>query len=122
MSIWSSSVCGNILFSVLLLMRFSFGTHLKYGKGRIPAEIVQFAASKLICGQFEDIWHIQLDDDQKLGMDDHLDLTPIRSPDQILFSQLVWLSVSPWNSILGHWNPKNENAYKLPNICASASR
>ena len=51
-------------------MKFSFGTRLKYGTDDIRREIVRFAASKLICGgKSEDT---ELNDDQKLGMDNHL--------------------------------------------------
>ena len=77
-------------------MRSSFGTRFGNGGGEVQGEIVEFAASKLICKSK----NIQtgLDDDQKLGMENHL--TPfVLALTDILFSQLVWLSVLYWNSI-----------------------
>jgi len=59
----------NSLF--FLLMRSSFGTCFDHGKGQVRNEIVDFAASKLICGESENI-PTGLDDDQKLGMENHL--------------------------------------------------
>ena len=59
----------NSLF--FLLMRSSFGTHFDHGKGQVRNEIVDFTASKLICGESGNI-PTGLDDDQKLGMENHL--------------------------------------------------
>lgn len=55
----------NSLF--FLPMRFSFGTRFDHGKGQVRNEIVDFAASKLICGESENI-PTGLDDDQQLGV------------------------------------------------------
>ena len=51
-------------------MRSSFGTRFKHGGEEVQDEIVEFAASKLICEGSENI--NGLDDDQKLGMENHL--------------------------------------------------
>jgi hypothetical protein len=69
-SIWSSSVCHTILFSVVLLLtRFSFGTRFNHGGREIQNEIVAFAALKLIC---QTNLVTELSCDQKLGMDNRL--------------------------------------------------
>ncbi len=105
---------------VLLLTRFSFGTRFNHGGREIRNEIVVFAALKLIC---QTNLVTELSGDQKLGMDNRL--TPFAlslSPDPNLLSQLVWLSVLHWNSMLRRGNLKNESAYKLQNTCASASK
>jgi hypothetical protein len=54
------------LFPVLL-MRSSFGARFGHGGKVVQSEIVEFAASKLICGESK----TELDDDQKLGMENH---------------------------------------------------
>ena len=50
-------------------MRFSFGTRFELG-GRAQHEIVEFAASKLVCAESGGLW-TRLNDDQQLGMENH---------------------------------------------------
>ena len=72
-------------------MKPSFGTRFENGGQGVQDEIVEFAASKLICGQSENMQN-GLNDDQKLGMENRL--TPFCSRlIDILFSRSACMAV-----------------------------
>jgi hypothetical protein len=72
-------------------MKSSFGTRFENGGQEVQDEIVEFAASKLICGQSENMQN-GLNDDQKLGMENRL--TPFCSRlINILFSRSACMAV-----------------------------